>query len=471
MVLRCTTLTRLAAAAFAASTVVAGPLSSEIALAGYKYCAFRSGPGGPCTCKSDSDSAGQFTTVSRSRCKRTDKKQDSDAAATAGQPPAAPVQVEAAPVATPATPEPVAAVPAAGPAAAVAAETPAVPAPAAAPPANTATATTGPQVAASASPVDVGKKLSAVRARGKLLCGVNAGLAGFAKLSDSGDWSGLDADFCRAMAAAVFGDASKVEFVPLDAGSRFETLQSGNIDVLSRNTTWNMNRDVDLGLDFAGVLYLDGQSFMTANDRGLVSAQQLAGSKVCVESGTTSEKNLAYYFKAQGIEAQIVKFDARADLVKAYLAGECDAYTGDRSSLFADRAGFPDPLKHDILPEVISKEPLGPAVRDDDKVWSEINRWVLAALINAEEVGLDKAAAADASKPLNADAERLVTGAGISGAKLGLNATWLRQVVAASGNYGEIFEANLGKNSPIGMDRGLNALWNKGGLLYAPPMW
>lgn len=396
--------------------------------AAYRLCALRDGPRGPCTCKSDTDGAGQFTVAPKSRCRaavsgseKKDNASDPEAAAGTTQDKAAD---------------------------AVAAE--AVPAVAAAP--------------ASAP------KLDEVRQRGKLLCGVNTGLLGFSARSASGDWSGLDADFCRALAAAALGDADKVEFVPLETNERFEALKDGKIDVLSRNTTWTMSREVDLGMRFAGVLYFDGQGFMTGDDRGFVSAQQLSGSKVCVEGGTTSEKNMAYFFKAHQIEAEAMVFPTREEMLKAYGAGTCDTYSGDRSALYSDRASFPEAAKHAILPEVISKEPLGPVVLKGDEAWAEIVRWTLAGLINAEEVGLDKASAAS-KNPLSDDAQRLVDGAGESGETLQLKKSWLRDVVAAVGNYGEMFEANVGKGSALGMERGLNALWKRGGILTAPPMW
>jgi len=315
-----------------------------------------------------------------------------------------------------------------------------------------------------------GPRLDQVRQRGKLLCGVNTGLLGFSARTESGVWSGLDVDFCRALAAAVLGDGDKVEFVPLETNERFDVLKEGRIDVLARNATWTMEREVDLGLRFAGVLYFDGQGFMTSDDRGFVSAQQLSGSKVCVEAGTTSEQNMAFFFKAHQIEAETKVFPTREEMLRAYANGDCDTYTGDRSALFSDRASFSEPLKHAILPEVISKEPLGPAVVKGDGEWIEIVRWTLAGLINAEEVGLDRRLAGSADT-LSGDQQRLVDGAGASGAALRLDKAWLRTAVAAVGNYGEMFEANVGKGSALGMERGLNALWKRGGILTAPPMW
>jgi general L-amino acid transport system substrate-binding protein len=419
--------------------------------AAYRLCALRDGPRGPCTCKNDGDGAGQFTVVPKSRCR-----------------PAAPDGAT--------KDAPAAAGTAAAPADAPAAETPPTPSAGASdtPPPQADTTAQGPAAAApvadTAPQSSSSGKLDEIRQRGTLLCGVNTGLLGFSARTGSGAWAGLDVDFCRALAAAVLGDANKAEFVPLETNERFEALKGGRIDVLSRNATWTMNREVDLGLRFAGVLSFDGQGFMTGDDRGLVSAQQLSGSKVCVEGGTTTEKNMAYFFKTHQIEAQAMVFPTREETLKAYSNGACDVYSGDRSALFSDRASFPEPAKHAVLPEVISKEPLGPVVLKGDDEWAEIVRWTLAGLINAEEVGLDKASAASAN-PLSDDAQRLVEGAGADGEKLRLGKSWLREAVAAVGNYGEMFEANVGKGSALGMERGLNALWKRGGILIAPPMW
>ncbi len=426
-----------AAAVLAAMSVASGP--SEAA---YRLCALRDGPSGPCTCKSDGDSAGQFTVAPKSRCRTAAASAKAEKAA------------DAIPGAT---------VPA--PNATAGAEPPSgAPQAAAAPQDGTGPITTG------ALPSTASTRLDEVRQRGKLRCGVNTALLGFSARTESGVWAGLDADFCRALAAAALGDGEKVEFVPLEANERFDALKDGRIDVLARNATWTMNREVDLGLRFAGVLYFDGQGFMTGDDRGFVSAQQLSGSKVCVQAGTTSEKNMDFFFKSIGIEAQKMAFPSREEMLKAYQNGDCDTYTGDRSALFSSRASFPEPAKHAILPEVISKEPLGPAVLKDDGEWTEIVTWTLAALINAEEVGLDKRLAGSAD-PLSDEQQRLVDGAGESGEKLHLGKDWLRTVVATVGNYGEVFEANVGKGSALGMERGLNALWKRGGILTAPPMW
>ncbi len=419
------------------------------ASAGYSLCALREGPQGPCTCKGSEDGAGRFSVVSRSHCRRASRPRINTSAGGAPGSVAAPKDVPAL-VERPEL-----------------ADAPVDRAVLEAPGAKNAAMVTG------AIPARQGSRLDEVRARGKLICGVNAGLLGFAHRTAVGDWTGLDVEFCRAVAAAVLGDATKVDFVPLDAGSRFDALKSGSIDLLSRNTTWTMSREAELGIDFAGTIYFDGQGFMTSDERGLVSAQQLAGTTVCVQSATTTEPNAAYYFAAHGVRAQMKTFQSRDALIKAYLGGECDAYTADRSSLFADRAGFAEPTRHAVLPEVISKEPLSPAVASGDREWLLIVRWVLAALINAEEVGLtrEEAVAGASGKELQGDARRLVEGAASSGEKLRLDRNWLSNVVGAVGNYGEIFEANVGRGGVLGMERGVNLLWKEGGLLYAPPMW
>ena len=412
--------------------------------ADYDLCAFRSGPKGPCSCKVAGDGPGQFTVVPRSHCRRAAKavqgksagrRQDSNNSP-ADAPPPAERPNQAAAQANESLPSK----------------------------GSASTIETG------ANPAPQSARLDEIRTRGKINCGVNEGLLGFSHRSGTGEWAGLDAEFCRAVAAAVFGDPEKVEFIPLDTTSRFEALTSGKVDVLSRNTTWTMGREAGLGVDFTGVFYFDGQSFMASEERGLVSAQQLAGATVCVQSATTSEANMAYYFALHDVRVETKTFQSRDALVKAYLAGECDAYTADRSSLFADRAGFEQPSRHAVLPEVISKEPLGPAVAAGDREWFQITRWVLAGLVNAEEVGLNREAAAGGSD-LGGDAKRLVEGAGRSGEKLRLDPKWLRNVIASVGNYGEIFEANIGRSGALGMERGMNSLWKKGGILYAPPMW
>ena len=435
-------------AAIALLVVSALPLSA----ASYRLCALRSGASGPCTCVADKP--GEYVVAPGRYCK---KAPPADKAAAQPQPEAAKPAAEAPPAKSAEADKPE--------------EAPAPPATAPAQPAAAPATQAAPAAQpAAAAPQAATGRLAEVKARGKLLCGVNASLLGFSMQNAAGQWVGIDADFCRAVAAAVFSDATKVEFVPLETNERFEALKSGKIDVLSRNTTWTMGREVEMGLEFAGVLYFDGQGFMTSDERGLVSAQQLAGTSVCVEQGTTTADNMSFYFKAHQIDVEIKPFATRAELVKAYLDGACDAYSGDRSSLYADRAGFDAPDKHAILPEVISKEPLGPVVLKDDRNWAEIMRWTLAGLVNAEEVGLTRAIASGGPPP-KGDIERLLDGAGHNGEQLGLDRTWLKSAVAAVGNYGEIFDANLGKTSPLGMERGVNALWKRGGILYAPPMW
>lgn len=465
-----------------ALVLLAGSLA-DVSAGKLKMCAFRDGPRGPCTCKSATNVPGQWTVTAKSRCRRA-------AAAPEAKAPAAEAQTGS-DIVTGANPDPAPALDTAQ-----APDLPVEPSPAQADPLVEATpaksepdsAPARAQAGSNLVPVpgtgsmDVGAinpsaltggphtKLDDVRARGKLLCGVSTGLLGFSAQTQSGEWHGLDADFCRAVSAAVFGDPTRVEFIPLETDERFSALNSGKIDLLSRNTTWTMDRDVDHGIEFVGVLYFDGQSFLTREQGGLVSAQQLGGQKICVETPTTSERNLAYYLKSQNITAEVVTFTKRKELMKAYVDGTCDTITGDRSALYSERAKLAEPLNHVVLPEIISKDPLGPAVVHDDLNWEEVVRWTLAGLVNAEEVGLDKASAL-ATQPLPADAQRLVDGAGATGTKMHLNKSWLRDVVAAVGNYGEMFELNVGKGSPLGMNRGLNALWKKGGILYSPPMW
>jgi len=468
--------TACAASVFAILSAVSG-LPAEAASP--KLCALRDGPQGPCTCKTDDDYPGQFSVMAKKFCGAEPPKRKAGGEGDRSTAPADATNAAAAPAAADDT----AAAPVEADTAATAetagresqsAQSKTAPAVVAepaqtAPPPTSHDEIASPEVETAALPPPNGR-LDEVRKRGKILCGVNTDLRGFSSIDSAGVWSGLDVEFCHALAVAVFGDGGKAEFVPLETNERFDALKDGRIDILARNTTWTMSREVDLGLRFAGILYFDGQGFMTGSDRGLVSAHQLSGSTVCVEGGTTSEKNMEFYFKTHGVIAQIKSFPTRAEMLKAYVAGTCDAYSGDRSALFSDRITFLQPEQHVILPEVISKEPLGPAVLKADDEWAEIVRWTLAGLINAEEVGLNKAAAA-AGGILGDDAQRLVDGAGGSGEKLRLNRTWLRDVIAAVGNYGEMFDANIGKDSVLGMERGLNALWKRGGILSAPPMW
>lgn len=312
--------------------------------------------------------------------------------------------------------------------------------------------------------------LSDVKERGTLNCGVNLGLIGFAAPDANNNWTGFDVDLCKAIAAAVLGDPSKVNYVPTPGETRFETLTSGDVDVLIRNSTWSFERDVALKINFAGVNYYDGQGFMARKDLGVTSAKELDGIKICVQSGTTTEQNLADYFEANNMTYEAVKVDSSAMGEQKYTGSECDVYTADISALAATRAAFADPENHIILPEIISKEPLGPAVRHDDDNWADIVRWTLNALITAEEYGVTSKNIEELTKSSgNSEVQRLLGVTGDLGAMLGLDKDWAKRAIQASGNYGEIFAANIGDQTPIGLARGLNAQWTQGGLLYSQP--
>ena len=311
--------------------------------------------------------------------------------------------------------------------------------------------------------------LDDVRARGELKCGVTTGLIGFAFQNDAGRWEGFDAEMCRAVAAAVFGDGDKVAFVPTTSKERFTVLQSGEIDVLARNTTWTASRDNNLGLDFVGVNYYDGQGFMVPKSLGVDSALGLDGATVCVQAGTTTELNLADYFASNGMSYEPVIFETSDEIRIAYEAGRCDIYTTDASGLAAQRAAFADPSAHVVLPEIISKEPLGPLVRHGDNQWGDIVRWTLNAMITAEEFGITAANAGDQADNKNKEVHRLLGTEGDMGAQLGLEADAFANVIKTVGNYGESFDRNIGPDTAIGMSRGLNALWTQGGILYSPP--
>ncbi len=313
--------------------------------------------------------------------------------------------------------------------------------------------------------------LDTVRARGQLSCGVSQGLPGFSSPDAKGRWSGIDVDFCRAVAAAVLGDAAKVRFTPLSSKERFTALQSGEIDLLSRNSTWTQTRDAALGINFAGVIYYDGQGFMVRRSLGVKSARELDGAAVCVNAGTTTELNVADYFRTHGMKYTPVVFEKSDEVVAAYDAGRCDVYTTDQSGLYAQRLKLKDASAHVVLPEIISKEPLGPAVRQGDDKWFNIVRWTLFALIGAEELGVGRDnVAALAATTRNPEIRRLLGREGRAGVHLGLDPEWARRLIAAVGNYGEMFERHLGVNSRLGIARGLNRLWTKGGLHYAPPI-
>ncbi|HLT03292.1 MAG TPA: amino acid ABC transporter substrate-binding protein [Geminicoccaceae bacterium] len=318
---------------------------------------------------------------------------------------------------------------------------------------------------------EAGAIFDAVKEKGFVQCGVSTGLAGFSNPDDAGNWSGIDVDVCRAIAAAVFGDAEAVKFTPLTPKERFTALQSGEIDVLSRNTTWTLNRDTALGLDFTGVTYYDGQGFMVPTSLGVTSALELDGASVCVQTGTTTELNLADYFRANDMSFTPVVFERSDEARAAYEQGRCDAYTTDASGLYAQRTGLSNPDEHIVLPEIISKEPLGPVVRHGDNQWGDIVRWTLYAMLEAEEFGVtsenvdDMKASSD-----NPGVRRLLGVEGDMGANLGLPNEWGYNIVKQVGNYGEIFERNLGMSTPLKIERGLNALWTDGGLQYAMPV-
>lgn len=324
-----------------------------------------------------------------------------------------------------------------------------------------------------ASPALAGKDLDAIKARGELICGVNTGLAGFSAADSQGNWSGLDVDMCRAVAAVILNDPTKVRFVPLNAQQRFTALQSGEIDMLARNSTWTLTRDASLGLNWAGVNFYDGQGFLVRKDLGVEGAKDLKGASVCVEAGTTTELNLTDFSRAYNLDLVPVVFDRQEAAVAAYMSDRCQAYTTDASGLASVRARqATNPADHVILPDLISKEPLGPVVRHGDDEFLDIVKWTLFALIEAEEIGVTQANAdqmrAESTKPA---VQRLLGGGTEdTGRLLGLDAQWALRAIKAVGNYGESFERNIGPNTPIGLPRGYNNLWTNGGLMYAMPV-
>ena len=313
--------------------------------------------------------------------------------------------------------------------------------------------------------------LDEIKARGQLNCGVNPNLQGFAAKGEDGTWAGFDVDFCRALAAAVLGDPGKVSYVPLNAQQRFDALGTGAIDVLSRNTTWTMERETKLPLRFPGISYHDGQGFIVKKLLGVTSALNLSGAAICFQTGTTNELNVEDFFREKEMAFQLIRFDKLDDLIKAFDEGKCDTFTTDVSFLYAVRLRLANPDDAIVLQDVISKEPLGPVVRQGDEQWFNIVRWTLFALINAEEMGVT-AASVDQFKAdsKRADIRRLLGLEGSFGAGLGLDADWAVRAIKATGNYGEIFERNVGPKSPLKLPRGVNNLWNKGGLMYAPPV-
>jgi len=325
--------------------------------------------------------------------------------------------------------------------------------------------------AALAFPAHAGKTLDAVKARGQVVCGVNTSGPGFSNADSQGKWTGLDVDFCRAVAAVVLSDANKVKFVPLNSQQRFSSLQAGEIDVLSRNSTWTLTRDASLGVEFTGINYFDGQGFMVPKKLNIDSAKKMNGATVCVQAGTTSEKNVADYFGANGMKYKSVVFDTAEAITSAFFAGRCQVYTTDMSDLAGARTKAPKPDDYVILPQVISKEPLGPSVRRGDDEWFQIVRWTLFAMLEAEEDGLTQANV-DQQKSSSKDpnVQRFLGVSEDTGKLLGLDKEWAYRIVKQVGNYGESFERNLGPKTPIGLPRGVNNLWTKGGLMYAPPI-
>jgi general L-amino acid transport system substrate-binding protein len=314
------------------------------------------------------------------------------------------------------------------------------------------------------------KTLKRTVKRGEVLCGVNAGLPGFSIPDDKGNWTGFDVDFCRAVAAAIFNDPKKTKFIALDANERFRELQSRKVDILSRNTTWSMSRETTYDLYFPAVAYYDGEGFMVPVSRKIDSALDLNGSKVCVQEATTTKLNLADYFKANNMKYEEMKFSKLDEVVKAYNEGKCDTFTADVSQLYALRLNLSKPGDHVILPDVISKEPLAPVVRQRDDDWMMIVKWTLYAMINAEELGITSKNIDEALKSKKPDVMRLVGTEGAYGEELGLTKDWAARIIRHVGNYGEIYDRNVGSESKLGIPRGLNQLWNAGGIQYAPPI-
>ena len=312
--------------------------------------------------------------------------------------------------------------------------------------------------------------LDDVKAKDYVQCGVTGGVPGFSAPDANNVWTGLEVDFCRAVASAIFNDAGKVRYTPLTSQERFAALSAGEIDILSRTTTWTMSRDTDLGISFVGTMYYDGQGFMVRKADGIASALDLSGAAICIESGTTTELNAADYFAANNLEFNTVVFVDQDEVVKAYEDGRCDVYTTDGSALAAERSKFAVPDDHIILPEIISKEPLGPVVRQGDDQWFKINRWVYYALLEAEELGVTSSNVDEMLGSDNPAIKRLLGVEGDFGAPIGLTKDWAYQVIKLVGNYGESFDRNVGTATPIGLERGLNALWTNGGLQYAPPI-
>ena len=335
------------------------------------------------------------------------------------------------------------------------------------PAALAALALTAPALAQKAEP---GPTLKAVTNKGFVQCGVSQGLPGFSNPDEKGNWTGFDVDVCRAVAAAIFNEPNKVKYTPLNAKERFTALQSGEIDLLSRNTTWTMSRDTALGMNFTGITYYDGQGFMVRKSLGVTSARQLSGASICTQTGTTTELNLADFFRSNDMPYEVVAFATIDEAVKAYDSGRCDSFTDDASGLYASRLKLTNAEEHIVLPEIISKEPLGPAVRHGDDQWFDIVKWTLYAMLNAEELGVTSKNADEMKRSNDPQVKRLLGVEGSFGEAAGLANDWAYRVIQHVGNYGEVFERNVGKDSKLGIARGLNALWTKGGLHYAPPI-
>ncbi|WP_395666995.1 amino acid ABC transporter substrate-binding protein [Methylocella sp.] len=320
-----------------------------------------------------------------------------------------------------------------------------------------------------AAPAQAGL-LEQVKKRGNLVCGANLGVAGFCLPDDKGRWTGIDVDFCRAVAAAIFDDPDKVKFLPLSAKDRFTALQSGEVDILSRNTTWTLSRETGQGFLFAGIVYYDGQGFLARKSLNLSSALELSGASICVQQGTTTELNLADFFRGNNMKYEPVNFASADEAMRAFESGRCDAFTSDASGLYVERLKLPNPDDAAVLPEIISKEPLGPAVRQGDDEWFNLVKWTLFALVNAEELGVTSQNVDEKTKSDRPEIRRLLGLEGNFGEGLGLGADWAYRIVKHVGNYGEIFDRNLGEGSRLKIKRGVNALWIRGGLQYAPPI-
>ncbi|NBT96993.1 MAG: amino acid ABC transporter substrate-binding protein [Methylocystaceae bacterium] len=312
--------------------------------------------------------------------------------------------------------------------------------------------------------------LDTVKQRGSLICGVSNGIAGFSISDEKGAWTGFDVDFCRAVASAIFGDATKVQFVPVKADERFAALKENKFDLLSRNSTWSFSNEVEQGLQFAGVTYYDGQGFLVSKKRKVTSALELDGSKICVKNGTNSEANVADYFKSNRMKFEPIRFETMKEIIEAYQANKCDVISSDVSQLYAERLSLTKPNENVILADVISKEPLGPAVRQGDDQWLNLVKWVNYAMLNAEELGITKANVAQAKQSQKPAVRRLIGAEGDIGKQLGLSPDWAYNIVKNVGNYGETLEKNVGGKSKLGIARGLNQLWTMGGIQYAPPL-